>query len=285
MNRKDALRLLAASLAMPTVASSMGTSENLNLFGGRIRQSVCRWCFQDIPLPELAAASKDIGLQSVELLGPDEWQVVLDAGLTCAIAYGNDHGLTRGFNDPSLHSSLMEQYAKNIPKAADAGLTQIICFPGNRRGMDDQTGLENCARGLDPVIKIAEKHNIVISMELMNSKINHPDYMADSTAWGVALVDKIGSPNFKLLYDIYHMQIQEGNVIATIRQYSDYISHYHTAGVPGRHEIDESQELNYPAIMNAIAETGYAGFVGQEFIPARPDKMASLAQAQKICDV
>ncbi len=286
MNRKDAMRLMAASMMIPSVGYPMVTNPNAGSnISGRIKQSIVRWCFNSIPLDVLADAAAEMGYGSVELLGPDEWDVVLKKGLTCAMAYANDHGLTRGFNDPSLHSSLQEQYALNIPKAEAAGLKQVIAFSGNRNGMADDEGLENCARGLEPVIKIAEKHNIIVSMELLNSKRDHADYMCDNTSWGVKLVDKVGSPNFRLLYDIYHMQVQEGNIIATIRKYGDYFSHYHTAGVPGRNEIDDSQELYYPAIMNAIAESGFTGFVGQEFIPAKPDKLASLAQAKKICDV
>jgi hydroxypyruvate isomerase len=222
---------------------------------------------------------------SVELLGVDEWPIVIEKGLTCAIGYGSSVGLSRGFNDPSLHATLLKDYSTSFPQAREHGIKQLICFSGNRNGISDEEGLENCARGLEPVVKLAEKNNIILSMELLNSKRDHKDYQCDQTEWGVALVDKVGSPNFKLLYDIYHMQVQEGNVIDTIRKYKDYIGHYHTAGVPGRHELDENQELQYPAIMNAIVETGYSGFIGHEFIPSKNDPLKSLEEAVKVCSV
>jgi len=252
---------------------------------GNINHSVCRWCYRDIELEDLCAAAKDMGLKSVELLHPDEWKVALDHDLDCAISFGSTLGIPKGFNDPQYHAQLLEEFAALIPKAADTGLKQIICFSGNRNGMSDEEGLENCAIGLDPVVKIAEKHNITIVMELLNSKVNHEDYQCDHTPWGVALCEKVGSDAFKLLYDIYHMQIMEGDIIATIQKYHPYIAHYHTGGVPGRHEIDETQELYYPAIMKAIVDTGYTGYVGQEFIPASSDPLASLKASVEICDV
>ena len=252
---------------------------------GNINHSVCRWCYQAIPLEDLAVAGKGMGLKSIELLGVKDWPVVAKHGLTCAIGYSTDLGLNKGFNDPTLHEKLLKDYSDTIPKAADAGLTQLICFSGNANGMAFDVGLENCAKGLDPVMKIAQKYNITISMELLNSKVNHKDYMCDHTDWGVKLCERLGSPNFKLLYDIYHMQIMEGDVIATIKKNINYISHFHTGGVPGRHEIDETQELQYPAIMRAIVETGFKGYVAQEFIPAREDKLASLKQGVEICDI
>jgi hydroxypyruvate isomerase len=193
--------------------------------------------------------------------------------------------IEKGFNDPQYHDTLVKSYEEVIPLVAKAGLTQIICFSGNRNGMDDQKGMENAAVGLKRLMPVAEKYKVTVVMELLNSKVNHKDYMCDHTAWGAALAEKVGSDRFKLLYDIYHMQIMEGDVIATIKKYNQYISHYHTGGVPGRNEIDETQELNYPAIMKAIAETGYKGFVAQEFIPKREDKLASLKQGVQICDV
>jgi hydroxypyruvate isomerase len=201
------------------------------------------------------------------------------------MAYASPLGLTGGFNDKSLHPTLLKDYQENIPKAADAGLKNVICFSGNANGLSPQQGLESCARGLDPVLKVAQKHGITVCMELLNSKVDHKDYQCDRTPWGVALCEKLGSSNFMLLYDIYHMQIMEGDVIATIRAYKRYIAHYHTGGVPGRNEIDEQQELYYPAIMRAIVQTGFSGYVAQEFIPSRGDKIASLRQAISICDV
>jgi len=252
---------------------------------GNINHSACRWCYDKIPLEDLASAGKAMGLKSIELLGAKDWAVVSKYGLTCAMGYATSIGLNRGFNDPSLHEQLLKEYSETIPKAVDAGLKNLICFSGNANGMSPEVGIENCAKGLESVLKVAQKYNITISMELLNSKVNHKDYQCDHTDWGVKLCEKLGSDNFKLLYDIYHMQIMEGDVIATIKKNIKYISHFHTGGVPGRHEIDETQELQYPAIMKAIVETGFKGFVAQEFIPAREDKIASLKQGVQICDV
>lgn len=287
MNRKQALKTLAVSAAGTVVLPEIAKAMNMlpAELKNNINHSVCQWCYNSIPLEELAIAAKEIGLKSIELLGPDRWPIVQKHGLTCAMAYGTDVGLNKGFNDPSLHEKLQKDYAVSIPKAADAGLKSVICFSGNANGLSYEQGLENCARGLEPALKVAEKYNIHLTMELLNSKVDHKDYQCDHTEWGVKLCEKVGSPNFKLLYDIYHMQIMEGDVIATIRKHHKYIGHYHTGGVPGRNEIDESQELNYPAIMRAILETGYKGYVGQEFIPKRPDKLASLKQGVGICDV
>jgi hydroxypyruvate isomerase len=198
---------------------------------------------------------------------------------------GAEINLTDGFNDPQFHARLQKQYAEMIPKVAAAGYTNLICFSGSRRGMSDEVGLANSVKGLQPLMALAEKHKVVLVMELLNSKIDHHDYQADRTSWGVALAKKLGSEHFKLLYDIYHMQIDEGDVIRTITDNHQYIAHYHTAGVPGRHELDDAQELNYPAIMRAIKATGFQGFVAQEFIPRQADKLASLRQAVQLCDV
>ncbi len=287
MNRKQALKSIAATaagvVALPEMVKAMSKlPETLN---NKINHSVCQWCYGSIPLEDLAKAAKGIGLKSIELLNADQWAVVQKHGLTCAMAYATDLGLNKGFNDPSLHEKFLKDYSTSIPKAAAAGLKSVICFSGNANGLSAEQGIENCAKGLAPVMKIAERHNILVQMELLNSKVDHKDYQCDRTEWGVKLVEKLGSPNFKLLYDIYHMQIMEGDVIATIRKYHKYIGHYHTGGVPGRNEIDETQELYYPAIMRAIVETGYTGYVGQEFIPKRPDKLASLKQGVEICDI
>lgn len=252
---------------------------------GKVNHSVCRWCYNGIPLEELCQAAKNIGLTSIELTGPDEWPVLKKYGLTSAMPNGAGMGIEKGFNDPKYHDELVASYEAVIPKVANAGLKQIICFSGNRNGLDDEKGIENCAVGLKRLMPMAEKHKVTVVMELLNSKVNHKDYQCDKTPWGVALCERVGSENFKLLYDIYHMQIMEGDVIATIRKYHPYISHYHTGGVPGRNEIDETQELNYPAIMRAILETGFKGYVAQEFIPKRNDKIASLKQGVQICDV
>ena len=290
MTRKDAIKKMAmSSLGMAMVPSVLaqatpatGKAAQLK---GNINHSVCQWCYGKKPLEELCQAAVDIGIKSVELLGEKDWPMLKKYGLHCAMAYGSNVGLNKGFNDPTLHEELLKQFTVSIPKAADAGYTNVICFSGNRNGMDDMVGMENCAKGLDPVMKVAEKYGVTISMELLNSKRNHPDYMCDKTPWGVELCKKVGSPNFKLLYDIYHMQIMEGDVIDTIKEFHPYISHYHTGGVPGRNEIDETQELYYPAIMQAIIATGFKGYVAQEFIPKRDDVFGSLRQSIEICDV
>lgn len=270
------------SLAGRIEAAEAALSANLK---GRVNHSVCRWCYSTIELEELCQAAKNIGLTSIELTGPEEWPVLKKYGLTSAMPNGAGMGIEKGFNNPVYHDELVASYEAVIPKVANAGLSQIICFSGNRNGLDDEKGIENCAIGLKRLMPIAEKHKVTIVMELLNSKVNHKDYQCDRTPWGAALCDAVGSENFKLLYDIYHMQIMEGDVIATIRKYHPYISHYHTGGVPGRNEIDESQELYYPAIMKAILDTGFKGYVAQEFIPKRPDKIASLKQGVEICDV
>lgn len=270
------------SLAHRIEAAEAVLSANLK---GRVNHSVCRWCYNSIPLEELCQAAKNIGLTSIELTGPEEWPVLKKYGLTSAMPNGAGMGIEKGFNNPAYHDELVASYEAVIPKVANAGLNQIICFSGNRNGLDDEKGIENCAIGLKRLMPIAEKHKVTIVMELLNSKVNHKDYQCDKTPWGAALCEKVGSENFKLLYDIYHMQIMEGDVIATIKKYHPYISHYHTGGVPGRNEIDETQELYYPAIMKAILDTGFKGYVAQEFIPKRPDKIASLKQGVEICDV
>ncbi|HTF16908.1 MAG TPA: TIM barrel protein [Chryseolinea sp.] len=290
-SRRSALKKIAGSTTAVVLGTSLSNriaaaeSSLAPTLKGKVNHSVCRWCYSDISLDDLCKSAKDIGIASIELTGPEEWPTLKKYGLTSALPNGAGKGIVDGFNELSLHDELVRSYTEVIPKAAAAGLTQIICFSGNRKGMDDEKGMENCAIGLKRLMPIAEKHKVTVVMELLNSKVNHKDYMCDHTAWGAALCDKVGSDRFKLLYDIYHMQIMEGDVIATIKQYQKYIAHYHTGGVPGRHEIDETQELHYPAIMNAIVETGYKGFVAQEFIPARPDKIASLRQGVNICDV
>ncbi len=290
-SRRSALKKIAGSAALVTVGSTltarvaaaeqaMGTQ-----LKGKINHSVCRWCYDKIPLEQLCQEAKKIGIKSIELVGPDEFSILKKHGLTCALPWGAGKGIEQGFNDPKLHDELVKSYEEVIPKVAAAGFNQIICFSGNRRGMSDEEGMKNCAVGLKRLMPTAEKHNVTMVMELLNSKVNHKDYMCDHTEWGVGLCKLVGSDKFKLLYDIYHMQIMEGDVIATIKKHNQYISHYHTGGVPGRNEIDETQELNYPAIMKAIVETGYKGFVGQEFIPKRENKIASLTQGVQICDV
>ena len=262
---------------------------------GNIRHSVCKWCYRGVSLDKLAAKAASLGMESVELLNPPEFAAMQKHGLICAMVSfpvgtlkdGKTRvgGIGRAFNRLEHHDTLVEVYEQRIKETAKAGFRNLICFSGNRAGMDDETGLKNCAIGLKRILPIAERHNVTIAMELLNSRVDHKDYMCDRTEWGVALCKAIDSERFGLLYDIYHMQIMEGDVIRTIRDNHRYIYHYHTGGNPGRNEIDETQELYYPAIMRAILATGYKGHVGQEFIPKRKDKLASLEQGVRICDV
>ncbi len=249
-----------------------------------INHSVCHWCFGDIPLETFLIKLNELNIKAVDLMGPKEWPLLKKHNIHSAMCNGAEISLTEGFNDPKYHEILYKNYAEMIPKVAEAGYTNLICFSGNRRGMDDETGLQHCATALKKLMPLAEKHGVVIQMELFNQR-NHPDYMADNSAWGIELCKQIGSENFKLLFDIYHMQIQEGDIIQSIKDNHTYFGHYHTAGVPGRHEIDETQELYYPAIMKAILDTGYTGYVAQEFIPAGDDKIEALKQGFSICDV
>jgi hydroxypyruvate isomerase len=250
---------------------------------GNIKQSVCRWCYGDIPLEQLTAEAKRIGYRSIELVTPTEFPTVKAAGLTCAMLSGACR-IEDCFNRTENHDRLETAMREHIEFAGANGLPNVICFSGNRRGMSDEEGLTNCAAGLKRIVGFAEQKKVTICMELLNSKVNHKDYMCDRTPWGAELVKRVGSPRFKLLYDIYHMQIMEGDVIRTIQDNKDYIGHYHTGGNPGRHEIDETQELNYPAIVKGILATGFDGYLAQEFIPTR-EPLASLAQGFRICDV
>jgi hydroxypyruvate isomerase len=279
------MKTAAAASTFAAMNAFVTTTEAATSRKGRINHSVCRWCYNKIPLEDLCKASKEMGIQSVELQGPDEWPTLQKYGLTCAMANGAGMGIEKGFNRVEHHQKLIEDYERVIPLVAKAGLTNLICFSGNRAGLDDEQGIKNCAEGLKKLMSSAEKHKVNIVMELLNSKVNHKDYQCDKTPWGVELCKAVGSERFKLLYDIYHMQIMEGDVIATIKKYHPYIVHYHTGGVPDRHEIDDTQELYYPAIMKAILDTGFKGHVAQEFIPKRPDAIASLRQGVDICDV
>jgi hydroxypyruvate isomerase len=286
ISRRSAFKRTALSgAAMATMSRFIHAVEPSTERKHNVNHSVCRWCYDKIPLDVLCSSAKEMGIESVELQGPKEWPTIQKYGLTCAMANGAGMGIQQGWNRIENHDKLIESYASVIPQARNAGLQNIICFSGNRAGLDDQKGIENCAIGLKKLMPVAEKHQINIVMELLNSKVDHHDYQCDHTVWGVELCKAVGSERFKLLYDIYHMQIMEGDVIATIRKYHPYIAHYHTGGVPGRHEIDETQELNYKPIMEAILKTGFKGHVAQEFIPARSNALASLRQGVDICDV
>jgi hydroxypyruvate isomerase len=278
-----ALAAIGGSSAQAQRAASVSDRSAQDAATAGIKQSACRWCYGAVPLDKLAAEAKRIGYQSIELVNPQEFPAVKAAGLTCAMLTGACK-IDDCYNRQENHDQLEKAMRDQIEFAAAHGLPNVICFSGNRRGMSDDEGLDNCALGLKRILGLAEEKNVTVCMELLNSKVDHKDYMCDNSPWGVALVKKIGSPRFKLLYDIYHMQIMEGDVIRTIRDNKDHIAHYHTGGNPGRHEIDDTQELTYPAIVKAIIDTGYDGFFGQEYIPTR-DPLASLAQGFNICNV
>ncbi len=249
---------------------------------GRVKQSVCQWCYGRMPVEDLAKHSADIGLKSVELIGPDLWPAAKKNGLICAMV--PSHPLHKGLSHPGEHDECIALIKKSVERSAEVGYPNVITFSGMRRGLPDDVGIENCVKALKSIMSFVEEKKITLCMELLNSKVDHKDYQCDHTAWGVEVVKRVGSPRFKLLYDIYHMQIMEGDVIRTIRENHEYIGHYHTGGIPGRNEIDDTQELNYATVMRAIIDTGYTGYVGQEFIPKR-DPVTSLRQAYQICDV
>jgi len=291
-SRRDALKkmsLTGLALASGTGWIARATNTNPPKWKGNIRHSVCQWCVNFISLEELAAWISSIGVGAIDLLAPKDWNTLKKYGLECSMCYTDGKiSLTEGWNHRENHSWLIEDFTKAIPMVKAAGFTNLICFSGNRKGMDDETGMKNCVEGLRKIMSLAENNGVIIQMELLNSKVDHKDYMADKSDWGVELCKRIGSPNFKLLYDIYHMQIDEGDVIRTIRNHHDCIGHYHTAGVPGRQDLDEDQELYYPAIMRAIAETGFKGHVAQEFIPKAYDKegkLMAVKRGMEICDV
>ena len=285
-SRRQALRnILAGAVTTGAIGHMEWTNDLPKKRKGNIRHAVCRWCYSSIPMEEFCMGAKKIGIEAIDLVGPKDWPTLKKYGLDSSMCNGAEINLTDGWNEPAYHDTLIRQYTDMIPLVAANGYKNLICFSGNRKGKDDESGLQHCTDGLKKIMSLAEKHNVTIVMELLNSKINHKDYQCDKTAWGVELAKRIGSPNFKLLYDIYHMQIDEGDVIHTIQEYHPYIAHYHTGGVPGRNEIDETQELYYPAIMRAILKTGFKGYVAQEFIPTWNDKLAALDKAIDICDV
>ncbi len=251
--------------------------------GGRLKQSVSRWCYGKMSLDDLCVQAKAIGLKGIDLLDEPEWEVAIAHGLEVAMPNGPG-GIKDGWNDPANHGELYKKSMELLPKLSALGIKNMIVFSGNRRGMSDEEGLRNCVSGLSQLVPAAEKANVTLVMELLNSKRNHKDYMCDHTAWGAALGEKLGSKRFKLLYDVYHMQIMEGDIIDTIREFSPHIGHYHTGGVPGRNEINGTQEVNYRRVCEAIAETGFDGFLAHEFVP-KGDPIQALREAYEICNV
>lgn len=287
MTRREAVK----SLGVATVAGASGAmmlpqaadASAAVPLAGRLRQSVARWCFARTAIAELCAAVKPMGLVGVDLLGPQEWAVPRQYGLECTM--GNSWGsIPVGFNRPDHHDKLVADGATYIPQAAAAGVKKIVVFSGNRDGLSDGEGIANCITGLKRLMPVAEQHGVVLCIEMLNSKVDHKDYHADHTAWAVEVAKGVNSPSFRLLYDIYHMQVMEGDVIATIKANLPFIAHFHTAGVPGRNEIDGAQELNYRGIAEFIAGSGYSGVFAHEFIPKR-DGMTSLREAVTTCTV
>jgi len=297
ISRRAALRRLTAGAAvavsMASLSRSLRAADAIPGLKKRINHSACKWCYPDVALDDLCRAGKEMGLASIDLLQPEDFPTLQKHGLVCAmvsfptasVGATKVGGITRAWNRLEHHDALVGVYESHLRATAAAGYPNLICFSGNRDGLADEQGLANCAVGLKRILPLAEKLGVTVCMELLNSRVNHKDYMCDHTGWGVELCRRLSSERFKLLYDIYHMQIMEGDVIATIRENHGWFAHYHTGGVPGRHEIDDTQELNYPAVMRAIVDTGFKGYVAQEFVPARPDVLASLHQAVQICDV
>ncbi|GAO44230.1 hydroxypyruvate isomerase family protein [Flavihumibacter petaseus] len=276
---------LAPTAGFAAIEPAPETSAEKLTMKGNIRHSVCRWTYGQLSLDELCKQAKAIGISAIDLVGPKEWDTLKKYDLYSSMCNGAEINLTDGFCHTEYHDQLVKNYTDMIPQVAKAGYTNLICFSGNRKGLDDETGLKNSVAGLKRVIALAEKHKVVLHMELLNSRVDHKDYMCDRSAWGIELVKRLGSANFSLLFDIYHMQIDEGDIIRSIQNNYQYFGHYHTGGNPGRNEIDERQELNYPAIMKAIVATGFKGYVAQEFIPKDDDKIASLRKAVQLCDV
>lgn len=281
----SAFAITPASTLAACNASENKSGKNIKL-KGNINHSVSRWTFNYLSLDDLCKAVKEIGFNAIDLVGPKDWPTLQKHGIYSSMCYSaGDNNLYNGLDNPIYHENLIKEYLEVIPIMAKAGYKNLICFSGKREGMDDETGMKNCKTALEKILPFAEKNGVTMVMELLNSKIDHKDYMCNHVEWGAELCKMMDSDNFKLLFDIYHMQIQEGDIIRNIRDYHQYIAHYHTGGVPGRHEINNSQELYYPAVMKAIVETGFKGYVAQEFVPTYPDKLDSLREAIKICDV
>ena len=290
MNRRAALATLVAASATAHLPSALAqeAAGPYKVKNGRIKQSVVPWCFNPMKVEELARHAAAMGLQSVELCDPKVWPLLKELGMTCAIS--SSHGFAKGFAHKEEWAECHAKLRERIEDCAAAGVERVITFSGFRRGLTDEEGIRNMVAGLKEILPFAEEKKVTLCIEMLNSRVDiqmkgHPDYFCDSMERTIEICKQIGSPRCKVLFDLYHVQIMHGDVITRIRQYRDYIAHVHTAGVPGRGEIDETQELNYPPLMQALLEIKYDGFVGQEFIPTRPDKVASLAQGVRICDV
>jgi hydroxypyruvate isomerase len=288
MTKLSRRMVLKSAISGATVASlpSMSWAEQKDPIRrkGQIKQSVSRWCYEKISLEELCAYAAQIGLKAVDLLNPDEYEIPGRYGLVCSMAYAGGGEIPNALNRVENHARIEEGFRKYIPLAAKAGVPNVITFSGNRAGMSDEEGAKNTIVGLNRVKKIAEDNGVTICMELLNSKVNHKDYMCDHTAWGVRVVQAVNSPRVKLLYDIYHMQIMEGDLVRTIQENIQWLGHFHTGGVPGRHELDGSQEVQWDGVMRGIVAAKFQGYVAHEFVPTR-DPLTSLREAVDLCDV
>jgi hydroxypyruvate isomerase len=284
ISRRAALKSGLATTALASLAQIAKADGVPPARKGRINQSVCRWCYKDIPLDRLCAYAAQIGLKGIDLLQPEEYDVPRRYGLICTMGYAGGGTIPDALNRTENHAAIDAAFRTNIPLAAKAGVPNVITFSGNRRGMTDDEGARNTIAGLNRVKKIAEDNGVTICIELLNSRVNHPDYMCDHTSWGVRVMQEVNSPNVRLLYDIYHMQIMEGDLIATITGNFAWMGHFHTGGVPGRHELDNSQEVQWDGVMRAIADAGFHGYVAHEFLPVR-DPLDSLRAAVDLCDV
>ena len=285
INRRDLFQKTVAFAAAGTILSSASetlASQAPKTAKGRLQQSVCRWCYSKVGLDELCSAATRLDLVGIDLMTVADFPTLKKHGLICTMT--TSHPLSNGLCDPKHWDSSTKAILAAIETTAKEGWKNVICFSGNSRGIDRQTGMKNCVTALKEIVPVAEKAGIVLQMELLNSKVDHKDYMCDNSTWGVELVKRVGSDNFKLLYDIYHMQIMEGDVIRTIERDHKHFGHYHTGGNPGRHELDETQELNYRAIAKAIAAIDSPGYYAHEFLPVR-DPLASLAEAVALCTV
>ena len=293
LNRREALKNIGGALAfgaaagLPEISRAKDGKGFYEARNNRIQQSVIHWCFKPMPVEELAGHAARMGIKSVELVAPEHWPTLKKLGLACAMT--PSHGFARGFAHQDQHAECLDVLRKRIDDSAEAGFPNVITFSGFRRGISDEEGMKNMFEGLKQIASHAEKKKVSVCLEMLNSRVNiemkgHPDYFCDKIEMAAEVCKRVGSERVKILFDIYHVQIMEGDLIARIRELHPYIGHYHTAGVPGRGELDDTQEINYVAVMNAIAATGYKGYVGQEFIPTR-DKVASLNQAVKVCDV
>lgn len=283
ITRRGMIGGLAAGVALASVPS-IAAETDFPKRKGLIKQSVARWCYPKMSVDALSAYGAEIGLKAVDLLQPDEYEIPRRYGLICAMGYADAGTIPEGLNRIENHAAIEEGLRKNIPLAAKAMVPNVITFSGKRNGMSDDEGLKNTVIGFNRVKKIAEDYGVNICMELLNSKVNHPDYMADHTAWGVKVMEEVNSPRVKLLYDIYHMQIMEGDLISTIQANIDWIAHFHTGGVPGRHELNNKQEVQWDGVMRGILATSFKGYVAHEFLPTG-DPKTSLLQAVTLCDV